>query len=51
MKKKVDPQEKGLIGYWTFDDGTAKDLSAKQNNGELKGEAAIIPMMKPSWCD
>lgn len=51
MKNKLNPQEKGLIGYWNFDDGTAKDLSTKQNNGELKGEAAIIPLTKPAWCD
>ena len=32
----------GLIGYWNFEDGTAKDRSKNGNDGTLIGNAAII---------
>ena len=34
--------EDGLVGYWNFDDGTARDLSSNANDGELKGNAQIL---------
>jgi len=35
-------KETGLVGYWNFDDGTAKDLTLNGHDGELKGDAKII---------
>jgi hypothetical protein len=34
--------EKGLLGFWNFDDGMGADLSALGNDAELHGDAAII---------
>lgn len=34
--------EPELIGFWSFNDGTANDLTTAGNNGELKGDAAIV---------
>ena len=42
MKTRLTGKEDGLIGYWNFDDGTAKDLSPSGNHGEIKGEAKIV---------
>ena len=42
MKTRLTGKENGLIGYWNFDDGTAKDLSSSGNHGELKGDAKIV---------
>jgi hypothetical protein len=35
--EKASGQEKGLAGYWNFQDGTAKDSSPYKNNGQLVG--------------
>ena len=35
-------EESGLIGYWNFEDGAAKDLSGNNYDGELNGDAKII---------
>ena len=32
-----------LVGYWNFDDGTARDFSPNGNHGTLMGDADIIP--------
>lgn len=42
METRLTGKEDGLIGYWNFDDGTAKDLSPSGNHGEIKGEAKIV---------
>ncbi len=44
MNIKLTGREVGLVGYWNFDDGTADDLTANGNHGELmgKGNAKII---------
>lgn len=34
-------KEAGLLAYWNFDDGTAKDLSGHGNDGLLSGDARI----------
>ena len=34
--------EQGLVGYWNFDDGTAKDLTANGNDGAFKGDAKVV---------
>lgn len=36
MRKPLKGNEKGLVGYWTFDDTTAKDHSPSKNHGTLK---------------
>ena len=40
--RKLNGDEEGLVGYWNFDDGTAKDLSAASREGKLNGNASII---------
>jgi hypothetical protein len=42
---------KGLVAYWNFDDGTAKDLSGQGNNGLLQGNAQIIESSRPASQD
>ena len=39
--------EPGLVAYWNFDDGTAKDLTGNGNNGTLVGGASIVPILGP----
>jgi len=36
MKKTLDGNEEGLVGYWNFD-GTTNDLSKNKNNGTVNG--------------
>ena len=33
----------GLVGYWSFDDGTASDSSGKGNHGNLVGNPTVAP--------
>ena len=40
-------QEEGLVGYWNFDDGTAKDLSGNGNDGTLFGDTQIVERELP----
>ena len=47
MNRTLIGKESGLIGYWTFDDGGAKDLSGNKNDGHLAGEAQIIEAPRP----
>jgi hypothetical protein len=42
MNARLTGQEPGLVAYWTFEDGTAKDFSPNGNNGSLDGEAKIV---------
>lgn len=42
MSGPLSGNEPGLVAYWNFEDGTAKDLTANGNNGELDGEARIV---------
>ena len=42
MKIPLSGTEDGLIGYWNFDAGNAKDLSDNMNDGKLVGDAQII---------
>ena len=42
MNTTLTGQEEGLVGYWNFDDGTAKDLSPNGNDGSLHGDAQIV---------
>jgi len=41
-------KEEGLVGYWNFDDGTAKDLSGHSNDGILSGDARIVESSRPA---
>jgi len=42
MNTTLTGNEKGLVGYWNFDDGTANDLSPNGNDGTLFGDAHIV---------
>jgi hypothetical protein len=44
MSCRLTGTEANLVGYWNFDDGTAKDLSGHGHNGALAGGAAIVPL-------
>ena len=41
MFQTLNGSEKGLAGYWNFDDGTAKDASPGKHDGTLNGVAAF----------
>jgi C-terminal processing protease CtpA/Prc len=42
MNAPLSGNEAGLVGYWSFDDGTTRDLSGHGLNGVLKGQAEIL---------
>jgi hypothetical protein len=42
MSMQLTGEEPGLVGYWNFDDQTAKDRSPYQNHGELIGAARLV---------
>ena len=42
INSSLSGDESGLVGYWNFDDGTAKDLTSNENDGEMKGDAQIV---------
>lgn len=42
MRARLTGKEPGLMAYWPFDDGDAKDFSQNGNNGILDGEAQIV---------
>jgi hypothetical protein len=41
-------KQEGLVTYWNFDDGTAKDLSGHGNDGVLCGDARIVESPRPA---
>lgn len=43
MNLTLTGSEPDLAGYWTFDDGTANDLSRYGNHGTLNEQAEIVP--------
>ena len=45
--KTLAGTEPGLVGYWTFDDGTARDRSPGRHDGKLVGAAKIIASELP----
>jgi len=47
MNTTLTGQEKGLVGYWNFDDGTANDLSKNGNDGMLHEGASIVEEKLP----
>ncbi len=48
MNGPLTGKEPGLVAYWSFDDGTAKDLSPNRNDGKLDGKARITESPRPS---
>lgn len=48
MNTPLTGKEEGLVAYWNFDGGTAKDLSPHRNNGELHGDAKIAESPRPT---
>jgi len=42
MGTPLSGKEQGLVAYWNFDDGTAKDLSPHGNDGRLHEDARIV---------
>ncbi len=47
LHRTLTGNEPGLIGYWNFDAGDARDLSPEQKHGELKGSAVCAPAVLP----
>lgn len=45
------PGEPGLEAYWTFNDGTAADMTNHGHDGTLMGGAAIVPEDGPEECE
>ena len=41
-------KEDGLVAYWNFEDGDARDVSGHTNSGVLKGGARIVESARPS---
>ena len=48
MNNTLTGKEEGLVAYWNFDDGTAKDLSGHGNDGVLNGDAQIVESPHPA---
>ena len=48
MNTPLTGKEKGLVAYWNFDEGTAKDLSPHDNDGVLNGDAQIVESPRPT---
>jgi hypothetical protein len=42
MNKPLTGKEPGLVACWSFDDGTAKDLTGQCSDGLLDGGARIV---------
>ena len=47
MNTRLTGKEPGLAAYWTFDDGTANDVSTNGNKGVLDGETQILAVTPP----
>jgi len=48
MNTPLTGKEAGLVAYWNFDDGTAKDLSGHGNDGVLIEDAQIAESPHPA---
>jgi len=48
MNTTLTGKEQGLVAYWNFDDGTAKDVSPHSNDGTTSGDAQIVESPHPS---
>jgi signal transduction histidine kinase len=47
MFRPLTGREPGLVGYWSFDDGTARDQSSAGHDGRLEGNAVILATPRP----
>lgn len=45
--RRLTGSEAGLVGYWSFDDGTGMDATPNGNHAELWGDAAIVEQAIP----
>ncbi len=43
MNTTLTGKEKGLVAYWSFEDGTAKDLSGHGNDGQADEKTKVEP--------
>ena len=51
MTSEPKGAEKGLIGYWNFDNvenGVIRDLSPNQNHGKMVGNAKLVEYIQPT---
>ena len=48
MNAPLTGGEEGLVAYWNFDDGAAKDLSGHGNDGIINGDAKIVESARPA---
>jgi len=48
MNTTLTGKEQGLVAYWNFDDGTAKDMSPHSNDGTISGDPQIVESPHPS---
>lgn len=48
MNAPLTGKEQGLVAYWNFDDGTAKDVSSHGNDGRLCDGARIEETPRPT---
>ncbi len=48
MNTTLTGKEKGLVAYWNFDDGTARDVSGHGNDGHVHEGARIIESARPT---
>ena len=51
MTSEPKGTEKGLIGYWNFDNvenGVIRDLSPNQNHGKMVGNAKLVEYIQPT---
>ncbi len=48
LNKPLGGKQNGLVAYWNFDDGTAKDSSGHGNDGRLQAGARITEAARPT---
>jgi hypothetical protein len=42
LSARLSGKEPGLVGFWNFENGTARDLTGNGNNGAFEGNAGIV---------
>jgi carboxyl-terminal processing protease len=48
MNTTLTGKEKGLVAYWNFDDGTARDVSGHGNDGHVHESTQIVESARPT---